>query len=57
MRAAYDARDDTTKVMIQNLVCEHSQMYSYSMLGGANFFDKKQAETPPVPRRLSIEII
>jgi len=49
MRAAYDALDDTTKTVIQNLVCAHSQIYSYSMLG---VIEKHVAKSPPVPQRL-----
>jgi alpha-ketoglutarate-dependent 2,4-dichlorophenoxyacetate dioxygenase len=52
MRAAYDALDDATKVMIQNLVCEHSQMYSYGALGVTDFSDKRLAESPAVRQRL-----
>jgi alpha-ketoglutarate-dependent 2,4-dichlorophenoxyacetate dioxygenase len=33
MRAAYDALDDKTKTRIENLVCEHSQIYSRGKLG------------------------
>ena len=33
MRAAYDTLDDATKAEIENLVCEHSQLYSRSDLG------------------------
>jgi alpha-ketoglutarate-dependent 2,4-dichlorophenoxyacetate dioxygenase len=52
MRAAYDALDDATKVMIQNLICEHSQMYSYGALGVTDFLDKRLAESPAVQQRL-----
>jgi alpha-ketoglutarate-dependent 2,4-dichlorophenoxyacetate dioxygenase len=52
MRAAYDALDDATRVMIEKLVCEHSQMYSWGVLGVTDFFDKKRAASPPVPQRL-----
>src|ERR1700744_832813 len=33
MRAAYDALDDETKEQCQNLVCEHSQIYSRQQIG------------------------
>lgn len=33
MRAAYDALDDKTKAKIDDLVCEHSQIYSRGKLG------------------------
>ena len=37
MRAAYDTLDDATKAEIENLVCEHSQLYSRSILGFTDF--------------------
>jgi len=52
MRAAYDALDDGTKAMIQGLVCEHSQMYSWNALGLTDFSDKERAKWAPVPQRL-----
>ena len=52
MRAAYDALDDDTKSMIQNLVCEHSQMYSWGALGLTDFSDQERAKWAPVPQRL-----
>ena len=33
MRAAYDALDDKTKAKVENLICEHSQIYSRGKLG------------------------
>ena len=33
MRAAYDALDDATKADLEDLVCEHSQIYSRGKLG------------------------
>ncbi len=33
MRAAYDTLDDATKKLIEDLVCEHSLMYSRGSLG------------------------
>ena len=33
MRAAYDALDDETKALVEDLVCEHSLMYSRGLLG------------------------
>ncbi len=50
MRAAYDALDDGIKAMIQDLVCEHSQLYSWSALGLTDFGD--QDRWAPVPQRL-----
>jgi alpha-ketoglutarate-dependent 2,4-dichlorophenoxyacetate dioxygenase len=33
MRAAYDALDDETKALVEDLVCEHSLLYSRGLLG------------------------
>src|SRR3977135_1969067 len=33
MRAAYDALDEETKALIEDLVCEHSLLYSRGLLG------------------------
>jgi alpha-ketoglutarate-dependent 2,4-dichlorophenoxyacetate dioxygenase len=41
MRAAYDAYDDATRATIEDLVCEHSQIYSRQQIG---FFDLSDAE-------------
>jgi alpha-ketoglutarate-dependent 2,4-dichlorophenoxyacetate dioxygenase len=48
MRAAYDGLRDTTNKAIQNLVCEHSQVYSYGALGVI----RRDVDSPPVPQRL-----
>lgn len=48
MRAAYDALDDSTEELIQNLVCEHSQVYSYGVLGVA----MNDVQSSPVPQQL-----
>lgn len=52
MRAAYDALSDDTKAMIQNLICEHSQMYSWGALGLTDFSNKELVKWAPVPQRL-----
>jgi len=52
MRAAYDALDDETRAMIQDLVCEHSQLYSRGVLGITDFTDRERARWAPVPQRL-----
>lgn len=36
MRQGYDALDDKTKVMIEDLICEHSLLFSRGMLGFAD---------------------
>lgn len=52
MRAAYDALDDETKVLIEELVCEHSQIYSRSKLGFTDFSDEEKERFKPVLQRL-----
>ena len=51
MRAAYDALDDETKAEINDLVCEHSQLYSRGVLG-FEFTEEEARRNPPVPQRL-----
>ena len=48
MRAGYDALDDDTKREIDELVCEHSQMYSRGSLGFLDFSDEEIAMFKPV---------
>jgi alpha-ketoglutarate-dependent 2,4-dichlorophenoxyacetate dioxygenase len=52
MRAAYDALDVATKVEIEDLVCEHSLMYSRGALGFAELSDEEQVMFKPVRQRL-----
>jgi len=52
MRAAYDALDDDTKAECENLVCEHSQIYSRSILGFTDFTDDERRRFAPVRQRL-----
>jgi alpha-ketoglutarate-dependent 2,4-dichlorophenoxyacetate dioxygenase len=52
MRAAYDALDDKTKAAIENLVCEHSLMYSRGLLGFTDLSDDEQAMFRPVRQAL-----
>ena len=43
MRAAYDALDDETRDEIENMICEHSLMYSRGSLGFLDYTeDEKQ---------------
>jgi alpha-ketoglutarate-dependent 2,4-dichlorophenoxyacetate dioxygenase len=48
MRAAYDALDDETKEAIDDLVCEHTQMYSRGSLGFLDFTDEEKQMFKPV---------
>ena len=48
MRAAYDALDEETKAEVQDLVCEHSQMYSRQLIGFMDFTDEERQRFKPV---------
>ena len=52
MRAAYDALDDETKREIEDLVCEHSLMYSRGSLGFLDYTDEEKEMFKPVRQRL-----
>lgn len=52
MRAAYDALDAETKAEIEDLVCEHSLMYSRGSLGFVDYSDEEKALFKPVLQRL-----
>src|ERR1044071_3785820 len=48
MRAAYDALDDETKAEVENMVCEHSQMFSRQIIGFTDFTDEERERFRPV---------
>src|SRR6201989_425349 len=52
MRAAYDALDDETKAEIEDLICEHSLMYSRGSLGFVDYSDGDKQMFKPVRQRL-----
>ena len=52
MRAAYDALDDETRIEIEDLVCEHSQLFSRQQLGFTDFTDEERRRFAPVRQRL-----
>jgi alpha-ketoglutarate-dependent 2,4-dichlorophenoxyacetate dioxygenase len=52
MRAAYDDLDEETKKLAENLVCEHSQIYSRLQLGFTEFTEDEYARFKPVRQRL-----
>jgi alpha-ketoglutarate-dependent 2,4-dichlorophenoxyacetate dioxygenase len=52
MVAAYDALDAETKAEIENLVCEHSQIFSRQQLGFFDFTDEERERFKPVRQRL-----
>ncbi len=52
MRAAYDALDDETKAEIEDMICEHSLMYSRGSLGFLDYTDEEKEMFRPVLQRL-----
>lgn len=52
MRAAYDALDDDMKALIEDLVCEHSLLFSRGSLGFDELSDQEKAGFRPARQRL-----
>src|SRR5437660_4942766 len=52
MRAARDDLDAETKAEIEDLVCEHSQLFSRQQLGFTDFTAEERARFAPVRQRL-----
>ena len=52
LRAAYDALDAATKAEVEDLVCEHSLMYSREQLGFTEFSADEREAMRPVRQRL-----
>ena len=52
MRAAYDTLDGATKAQIEDLLCEHSLMYSRGSLGMLDYSEEELAMFRPVRQRL-----
>jgi alpha-ketoglutarate-dependent 2,4-dichlorophenoxyacetate dioxygenase len=52
MRAAYDALDARTKAEVEDLICEHSVMYSREAIGFTNLTPEEVAAFAPVRQRL-----
>src|SRR5262245_34144335 len=52
MPAAYDALDAETKAQIEDLVCEHSQLFSRQQLGFFDFSEEERERFKPVRQRL-----
>src|SRR5262245_48466893 len=52
MRAAYDALDDETRAEIDDMICEHSLMYSRGSLGFLDYTDEEKEMFQPVLQRL-----
>jgi alpha-ketoglutarate-dependent 2,4-dichlorophenoxyacetate dioxygenase len=52
MVAAWDALDPATKAEVEDLICEHSQIFSRQQLGFTDFTDEERARFAPVRQRL-----
>ncbi len=52
MCAAYDALDAVTKAEVEDLVCEHSLLYSRALIGITEFSDEERKMFKPVLQRL-----
>ncbi len=52
MRAAYDALDDETRAEIEDMICEHSLMYSRGSLGFLDYTEEEKQLFKPVLQRL-----
>src|SRR5271165_5975442 len=52
MRAAYDALDDRTKAEIEDLVCEHSLIFSREAIGFTDLTPEERVAFRPVRQRL-----
>ena len=52
MVAAWDALDADTQAEVEDLICEHSQIFSRQQLGFTDFTDEERARFAPVRQRL-----
>src|SRR4051812_34196123 len=52
MRAAYETLDEATRTMIEDLVCEHSLIYSRGSMGFSELTEEERAFMKPVRQRL-----
>jgi len=52
MVAAWDALDADTKAEVEDLICEHSQIFSRQQLGFTDFTDEERGRFAPVRQRL-----
>src|SRR4029077_3746519 len=52
MRAAYDTLDDATRATIEDLVCEHSLIYSRGSMGFTELTEDEKAMMKPVRQRV-----
>ena len=52
MRAAYDALDEEMKALVEDLICEHSLLYSRGSMGFTELSEDERAMFRPVRQRL-----
>jgi alpha-ketoglutarate-dependent 2,4-dichlorophenoxyacetate dioxygenase len=52
MRAGYDTLDADTKALVEDMICEHSLMYSRGSLGMVEYSEEERAMFRPVRQRL-----
>ena len=52
MRIAYDLLDDETRALVEDLVCEHTQLYSRGSMGFSGWTEEELAMFKPVRQRL-----
>jgi alpha-ketoglutarate-dependent 2,4-dichlorophenoxyacetate dioxygenase len=52
MGAAYEALDEETKALVEDLVCEHSQLFSRESIGFTDFTPEERSRFKPVRQRL-----
>ncbi len=52
MRAAYDALDEETRAQVEDLITEHSLIYSRGKLGFTDYTDQERVTFRPVRQRL-----
>jgi alpha-ketoglutarate-dependent 2,4-dichlorophenoxyacetate dioxygenase len=52
MRAAYEELDAETKSEVEDMICEHSQLYSRALLGFTEYTDEERIRLKPVLQRL-----
>jgi len=52
MRAAYDALDADTRAQVEDLICEHSQIFSRQQIGFFELSDEERRRFAPVRQRL-----
>ena len=50
MRAAWDALPDRMKARIENLICEHTQLFSRAKIGFTDWAEEERIKMAPVPQ-------